>query len=69
MLFYCWAYVENDGPTLKQHWVNVSCLLGMYKGMYGCAVISHANTWAQIFINHHDILSAAKYAKKSPPCL
>ena len=22
------ASVVDDGPTLKQHWVNVSCLLG-----------------------------------------
>ena len=34
MLFYCWADVEDGGPTLKQHWVNVSCLLGMYIGMH-----------------------------------
>ena len=27
MLFQCWASVEDDGPTLKQHLVNVSCLL------------------------------------------
>ena len=44
MLFYCWANVEDDGPTLKQHWVNASCLLGMYIGMHGCAVILHAIT-------------------------
>ena len=24
----CWADVEDGGPTLKQHWFNVSCLLG-----------------------------------------
>ena len=69
MLFYGWADYEDDGPTLKQHWVNVSCLLGMYIGMHGCAVILHANTWAYIFINHHDILSAAYHFKKSPTCL
>ena len=28
MLFYCWANVIDDGPTLKQHRPNVSCLLG-----------------------------------------
>ena len=28
MLFQCWADVVDGGPTLKQHWVNVSCLLG-----------------------------------------
>ena len=31
MLFYCWPSVVDDGPTLKQHWLNGSCLLG-YKG-------------------------------------
>ena len=28
MLFYCWASVVDGGPALKQHWVNVSYLLG-----------------------------------------
>ena len=28
MLFYCWADVEDSRPTLKQHLINVSCLLG-----------------------------------------
>ena len=29
MLLYCWARVADDGPTVQQHWVIVSCLLGM----------------------------------------
>ena len=29
MLFQCWASVGDGGPTLKQYWVNVSCLLGI----------------------------------------
>ena len=28
MLGYCWPAVSDVGPTLTQHWVNVSCLLG-----------------------------------------
>ena len=28
MLFQCWASVEHGKPTLKQHWVNILCLLG-----------------------------------------
>ena len=28
MLFQCWAGVEDGGPTLKQHWIIVSCLPG-----------------------------------------
>ena len=26
--FQCWASVADGGPTLKKHWVDVSCLLG-----------------------------------------
>ena len=28
MLVYCWVNVVDDGPTIHQHWINVSCLLG-----------------------------------------
>ena len=28
MLFQCWPTVFDAGPTLKQLWVNVPCLLG-----------------------------------------
>ena len=28
MLFYCWVDVEDGGPTLELHWLNVSCFLG-----------------------------------------
>ena len=28
MLFECWPAVSDVGSTFKQHWVNVSCLLG-----------------------------------------
>ena len=28
MLFYCWASVADNGPTLKQHWLKVLCLFG-----------------------------------------
>ena len=31
-LTQCWANVEDGGPTLKQHWVNVSCFLGLHHG-------------------------------------
>ena len=30
MLCYCRPSVEDDGPTITQHWVNVSCMLGIY---------------------------------------
>ena len=29
MLIQCWAIVYNAGTTLAQHWVDVSCLLGI----------------------------------------
>ena len=29
MLVLCWGSVTDDGPELNQHWVNVSCLLGV----------------------------------------
>ena len=28
MLALCWADVYDVGPTLSQHWLNASCLLG-----------------------------------------
>ena len=28
MLDQCWANVVDGGPTLVQHWIHVSCLLG-----------------------------------------
>ena len=28
MLFQYWPTVFDAGPTVKQHWVNASCLLG-----------------------------------------
>ena len=28
MLAQCWPTVYDAGPTLDQHWVDVSCLLG-----------------------------------------
>ena len=27
MLAQCWSSVADDGPTLRQHWLNISCLL------------------------------------------
>ena len=29
MWFQCWANVFDAGPTLKPHWLNVSCLLSL----------------------------------------
>ena len=28
-LILCWASIADGGPELDQHWVNVSCLLGV----------------------------------------
>ena len=32
MLVLCWASVADGEPELDQHWVNVSCLLGVLTG-------------------------------------
>ena len=32
MLVLGWASVADGGPELDQHWVNVSCLLGVFTG-------------------------------------
>ena len=42
MLFLCWASVEDSGPTLKQHQVKASCLLGTYHLLYTVALNSNA---------------------------
>ena len=34
MLFQCWAIVEGCSLTLKQHWVNVMCLLMSWCKIY-----------------------------------
>ena len=34
VLVKCWDSVADRGPTLYQHWVNVSCLVGMAKGVF-----------------------------------
>ena len=28
MSVYCWTSVEDNGPTLSRHWINVLCMLG-----------------------------------------
>ena len=46
MLFQCWASVEDGGPTLKQPWVNASCLLGynsIYQKIFSFCLIPHFN--------------------------
>ena len=46
MLLLCWATVCDAGPTLQQHWVNVSCLPGGWDHpstiwAYQCHVITY----------------------------
>ena len=36
MLFQCWPTISAAGPTLKQHWVNDPCLLGITYQPLGC---------------------------------
>ena len=35
-----WASVADGGPELDQHWVNVSCLLGVLTG-HICVIVDH----------------------------
>ena len=30
MLVECWAIVYDAGPTFNQHWISMSCLVGLY---------------------------------------
>ena len=40
MVVQCWPNVCNHGPTLYQHWVNVSCLLDIYHaGLAGYPIL------------------------------
>ena len=41
MLFYCWASGKDGGPSLKQHWVNASCLLGVYLRVFFIHIYHH----------------------------
>ena len=47
MLFQCWASVEDGEPTLKQYWVNISCLLGLT--FWVCS--SDATLWCVLCLN------------------
>ena len=38
MLVLCWASVADGGPELDQHYVNVSCLLGVLRGHNYCVL-------------------------------
>ena len=45
MLFQCWPTVFDAGPTLKQRWLNASCLLAI------AIVIIYFNPYtAEIFL-------------------
>ena len=53
MLVQCWASVEDGGPTLNQHWVDVSCLLGarlaMWANFFVCKTFTcanHTSSWS-----------------------
>ena len=40
LLYQCWPTVFDAGPTLKQHWVNVPCLLG-WPVIHLCSRLTH----------------------------
>ena len=56
MLVECWPSVEDDGPTVNQHWFNVSCLLGFTISsttafqpmMFCCSDGQRRRRWANI---------------------
>ena len=48
MLIQCWATVNDAGPTVNQHWFNVSCLLGHLYVNVSCLLSSHIHTCYQL---------------------
>ena len=60
VLVLCWASVADGGPELDQHWVNVSCLLGVLTGhicvlhIAGCEDIK---TVAQLIEPNDDLVT------------
>ena len=60
MFFYCWADVADGEPTLKQHWINVSCLMGW--GRYYSWIPTN-----QAFIKENDNSLSPIEACSSPP--
>ena len=47
MLAQCRASVTDDGTTLKQRWVNVSCFLG-YTNAHQCWIIDGPASWTLV---------------------
>ena len=70
MLFQCWASVEDDGPpTLKQQWVNDSCLLEPGCGpilMSTSVYINISNVG--LMLEHYDAGPALNYHWRNVPC-
>ena len=57
MLFQCRTSVEDVGPTLKQYWVNGTCLLGCFPGLGGLKetkmFLPHSRVKVSIVESHH----------------
>ena len=51
LLFQCWAIGKDDGPTLKQHWVNAACLLRNNLWLALVAWSQKPEAWAQCDMN------------------
>ena len=45
ILVQCWASVVDVGPTFKQHWVNVSCLLVPLPGVLDVGIPASGSQW------------------------
>ena len=57
MLFQCWPTVFDAGPTLKQHWVNASCLLGIYYFIHSFIQSSNTRTTMSIIQLEEDMIN------------
>ena len=50
MLVQCWLIVYDTGPTLNQHWLNVSCFVRLRSVFHFGCTSAHNNTSYQTFI-------------------
>ena len=67
MLGQCWAAVFDVGPTLTQHWFNVSCLLGRRSQRRGFIILNVTGVYSsgiRLYNNNNSVLDA-----KADPCI
>ena len=66
VLVQCWTNVEDDGPTLYQHWVNVSCLMGYPAEKTRCYNIGL--TYLTLAIRQIKVLRAPSHPQNKTHC-